>query len=59
MMKMPRRFPWQTPSIETNLVNWQKALNDQGFTASLFDGPTLNSERVWWDKNCPDYGNGE
>ncbi len=58
-MKLPRRFPWNKPSDETNLANWQKALTEQGFTANVFEGTILNSQRVWWDKNCPDYGSGQ
>jgi hypothetical protein len=57
-LKLPRRFPWGTPSDATNLANWQQALSDQGFTADLNTGEALNNQRVWWDKNCPDYGSG-
>jgi hypothetical protein len=57
-LKLPRRFPWGTPTDATNLANWQEALADQGFTADVNTGDVLNAQRVWWDKNCPDYGNG-
>lgn len=57
-MKLPRRFPWSTPTDATNKVNWQDALTQQGFTADDITFGVLNSQRVWWDKNCPDYGNG-
>lgn len=57
-LQLPRRFPWGTPSDATNLVNWQQALDDQGFTADVNTGDVLNTQRVWWDKSCPDYGDG-
>jgi len=55
-LKLPRRFPWTTPTIENNLDNWQAATTAQGFTADDNQGSVLNAERVWWDKNAPDYG---
>ena len=58
-LKLPRRFPWNRPYIETNQPNFEAALNAQGFTVNAFEGTVLNSQRVWWDKNAPDYGNGQ
>jgi hypothetical protein len=59
VLKLPRRFPWTTPTIEKNLANWNSALNAQGFTADDNQGSVLNSQRVWWDKKAPDYGEGQ
>jgi hypothetical protein len=50
-LKLPRRFPWGTPTDATNLANWQEALGEQGFTADLNTGEVLNAQLVWWDKN--------
>jgi hypothetical protein len=58
-LKLPRRFPWNRPTIETNMANWEQAVSAQGFTINAFEGTKLNSERVWWDKNAPDYGSGQ
>jgi hypothetical protein len=58
-LKLPRRFPWNRPSIETNQANFEAALAAQGFTVNAFEGNVLNSQRVWWDKNAPDYGSGQ
>lgn len=58
-LKLPRRFPWNQPSIETNRANFEQALSAQGFTMNAFEGDVLNVERVWWDKNAPDYGSGQ
>jgi hypothetical protein len=57
-LKLARRFPWSTPTDATNEANWKSALLDQGFTADEIKGELLNQERIWWDKNSPDYGNG-
>jgi hypothetical protein len=58
-LKLPRRFPVTTPSIDNNKDNWQKAITDQGFTPDNNMGDVLNTERVWWDKTAPDYGGGQ
>jgi len=58
-LKLPRRFPWGTPGDATNLANWQEALSSQGFTADVNTGDVLNAQRVWWDKNSPNYGDGD
>ncbi len=57
-LKLPRRFPWVTPTDETNRTNWTTALTEQGFTKDDNKGEVLNAERVWWDKNSPNYGEG-
>lgn len=58
-LKLPRRFPVATPTIENNKANWQAAITEEGFTPDDNMGNVLNSERVWWDKNAPDYGQGQ
>lgn len=58
-LKLPRRFPVTTPTIENNKANWDAAIAEEGFTADNNMGDVLNSERVWWDKNAPDYGQGQ
>lgn len=57
-LKLPRRFPVTTPTIENNKANWQAAISAQGFTPDNNMGEVLNAERVWWDKTAPDYGMG-
>ena len=57
-LKLPRRFPVTTPTIENNKANWQTAISAQGFTPDNNMGEVLNAERVWWDKDAPDYGMG-
>lgn len=57
-LKLPRRFSWETPTNETNRANWSSALTEQGFTADEKSGAVLNTQRVWWDKNSPNYGEG-
>lgn len=58
-LSLARRFPWTTPSDATNKANWQSALSAQGFTPDVTSFDVLNTQRVWWDENCPDYGDGE
>ncbi|MEJ0102482.1 MAG: SusD/RagB family nutrient-binding outer membrane lipoprotein [Bacteroidota bacterium] len=55
---IPRRW-WLTDPGEVNRVNWSAAMSDQGFTPNAQDVPTLNSQRVWYDKNAPDFGEGQ
>ena len=59
---IPRRFDTGQPS-KTDLMYeiYQKAYADQGFTITAAGGnetAVLNSERVWWDKNNPQWGAG-
>ncbi|WP_316814509.1 SusD/RagB family nutrient-binding outer membrane lipoprotein [Pedobacter nyackensis] len=55
---IPRRF-WTTDPGEVNRANWNTALSEQGFTPNAQDVPTLNSQRIWYDKNAPAFGNGQ
>jgi Starch-binding associating with outer membrane len=54
---IPRRF-WTVDPGEANRANWQAAMTDQGFTPNAQDLPALNSQRVWYDKTAPDFGEG-
>jgi hypothetical protein len=58
-LKLPRRFPVTTPTIDNNKANWQTAISAEGFTPDNNMGNVLNAERVWWDKTTPDYGQGQ
>ncbi len=58
-LKLPRRFPVNTPTIDNNKANWQTAITAEGFTPDNNTGDILNAERVWWDKTAPDYGAGQ
>jgi len=55
---IPRRF-WTTDPGEVNRANWSAALSDQGFTPIAQDVNTLNTQRIWYDKNAPAFGNGQ
>ncbi|MFM9907743.1 MAG: SusD/RagB family nutrient-binding outer membrane lipoprotein [Chitinophagaceae bacterium] len=54
---IPRRF-WTTDPGESNRVNWQAAMQDQGFTPNAQDLPSLSTQRVWYDKTSPNFGQG-
>jgi hypothetical protein len=55
---IPRRW-WLTDPGEVNRANWNAAMSDQGFTPNAQDIPTLNSQRIWYDKNAPAFGAGQ
>lgn len=54
---IPRRF-WTIDPGETNRANWSAAMTDQGFTPNAQDLPALSSQRIWYDKNAPAFGEG-
>ena len=54
---IPRRF-WTLDPGETNRANWEAAMQEQGFTPNAQDLPTLSTQRVWYDKPAPDFGEG-
>ena len=56
--QIPRRF-WLLDPGEVNRVNWNNAMQDQGFTPNAQDVPTLSTQRVWYDKTAPDFGKGK
>ncbi len=58
-MTMPRRFVAGAPTEDDlNYANKKAGIEAQGFTTGTNDPVTLNSERLWFDKNNPDYGAG-
>lgn len=58
-MVIPRRFLVELPTADDlNYVNKNKSLEEQGFTGGDRSPLVLNKQRLWFDKNNPDYGNG-
>lgn len=56
--QIPRRW-WLMDPGEVNRDNWAAAMSEQGFTQNAQDLPTLSSQRVWYDKPAPEFGEGE
>lgn len=54
---IPRRF-WTTDPGEANRDNWSAAMSEQGFTPNAQDLPSLSTQRIWYDKPAPDFGEG-
>lgn len=54
---IPRRF-WTVDPGETNRANWESAMQEQGFTPNAQDLPSLSTQRIWYDKPAPDFGEG-
>lgn len=56
---IPRRFQISVP-LESDLMYSIKkqAYEQQGFSLSTFEPSLLNTERVWYDKGAPDFGEG-
>lgn len=50
---------WLTDPGEVNRANWNAAMTDQGFTPNAQDLPTLSTQRIWYDKNAPAFGEGQ
>lgn len=58
-MVMPRRFVVQAATVDDlNYDNAKAGIDAQGFTTGVSDPQKLNTERLWFDKNSPDYGEG-
>jgi len=58
-LTIPRRFVIGTPTEDDiNYANKMAAVKDMGVTTGTNNPATLNSERLWWDKNNPQYGAG-
>jgi len=55
--ELPRRW-WTLDPGQVNRDNWNTAMTEQGFTPNDFTITKLNTERIWFDKNSPDYGEG-
>ena len=58
-LTVPRRFKLDTP-LESNINygNILKAIQDQNFSTGTNDPNVLNTERLWFDINNPNYGEG-
>ncbi|HKO79150.1 MAG TPA: SusD/RagB family nutrient-binding outer membrane lipoprotein [Chitinophagaceae bacterium] len=54
---IPRRF-WTIDPGEVNRSNWNAAMQEQGFTPNAQDLPTLSTQRIWYDKTSPNFGEG-
>ena len=54
---IPRRF-WTIDPGEVNRANWEAALTEEGFTPNAQDVQTLSTQRVWYDKPAPAFGEG-
>lgn len=55
---LPRRCPFVAGSPTDMMYEiYTKALSEQGFSIGS-DANALNSERVWYDKGAPDFGEG-
>ncbi|WP_026473596.1 SusD/RagB family nutrient-binding outer membrane lipoprotein [Alkaliflexus imshenetskii] len=58
-MVMPRRFVVQAATEDDlNYANRKAGIEAQGFTTGTNNPGTLNTERLWFDKNNPNYGEG-
>ncbi len=55
---IPRRYWVDEPPLGTNNANWLKAQTEQGFTPNDRTATTLNTQRLWFDKNNPAFGQG-
>ncbi|GIM53472.1 SusD/RagB family nutrient-binding outer membrane lipoprotein [Capnocytophaga cynodegmi] len=54
---LPRRFLVRTPTEDDkNYQNTKKAIDEQGFTSGTNDPQILNTQRLWFDKQNPNYG---
>jgi hypothetical protein len=58
-LTIPRRFTVATPTEDNkNYKNQLSSVQEQGFTTGTSDPNALNSERLWFDKQNPNYGAG-
>ena len=58
-MPIPRRFVVGTPTEDDiNYANKKAAVEEQGFTTGTPEPTVLSSERLWFDKENPEYGAG-
>jgi hypothetical protein len=55
---IPRRFWLDEPPLGTNNDNWKKAQTEQGFTLNDHSAQALSTQRLWFDKNSPAFGQG-
>jgi hypothetical protein len=58
-MTIPRRFVINSPGKDLlNYKNIMAAITEQGITPAVLDPIKLNTERLWFDKTDPQYGDG-
>ncbi|MBC6999820.1 SusD/RagB family nutrient-binding outer membrane lipoprotein [Cytophaga sp. FL35] len=58
-LTVPRRFVAGTPTEDNkNFPNQIQAVEEQGFSTGTNDPVILNTERLWFDEENPDYGAG-
>lgn len=58
-LTLPRRFTVGTPTEDNkNYENQLQSVQEQGFTTGTSDPVILNTERLWYDKQNPQYGAG-
>lgn len=58
-MAIPRRFEIIMPGKDDlNYSNKMEAITEQGITPGVHDAITLNTERLWFDLQNPQYGMG-
>ncbi|WP_117880549.1 SusD/RagB family nutrient-binding outer membrane lipoprotein [Aureibaculum luteum] len=58
-LTVPRRFKSSEPlESSKNYANEQAALDEEGFTPGSNDPVLLNTQRLWFDKENPQYGAG-
>lgn len=50
---------WRVDPGEVNRGNWQAAMAAQGFTENAQDMTSLSTQRIWYDKNAPLFGEGQ
>ncbi|MGN6511691.1 MAG: SusD/RagB family nutrient-binding outer membrane lipoprotein, partial [Chitinophaga sp.] len=55
---IPRRYPLDEPPLGTNNATWEAAQQAQGFTPGDRGVPALSTQRLWFDKNSPAFGQG-
>ncbi|MRG43762.1 SusD/RagB family nutrient-binding outer membrane lipoprotein [Chitinophaga sp. SYP-B3965] len=55
---IPRRYSVNEPPLGTNTANWTKSQQDQGFTPGDRSIPSLSTQRLWFDKTSPNFGEG-
>lgn len=59
VITLPRRFRLGNPTDDNqNVANYRAAIQEQGFTPGTSDPQILNTQRLWFDKQNPNYGEG-
>lgn len=55
---IPRRYALDEPPVGTNNDNWLKGQQEQGFTPGNKELGVLSTQRLWFDKTSPNFGEG-